>query len=107
MITGEDISLKSPDTSESQESPKEEATNSALEETVKLLEERMTMYKTAEKKATDEENVSKARRFGRGIKSLKELLSSAKSGKQIDIASIPPVLPPSATSTVTENPTGN
>ncbi|XP_051173454.1 coiled-coil and C2 domain-containing protein 1-like isoform X2 [Leptopilina boulardi] len=100
LITGEEISPESPEEPPGEEK-EEEATNASSEETVKLLEERLSMYKTAEEKAT---NTSKARRYGRGVKTLNEMLSRAKAGKQIDTDDIPPILPSSAISTVAEQP---
>ncbi|KAL7292135.1 hypothetical protein TKK_0014210 [Trichogramma kaykai] len=65
-------------------------------ETMKLLEERLSMYKTAESKAESENQSSKARRFNRGVKTLESLLKNSKLGHDIDTSEIPPVLPPSA-----------
>lgn len=55
------------------------------------------MYKTAERKAKSENESGKARRFGRGVKTLEHLLATSKTGEEIDQSEIPPELPPSAT----------
>lgn len=107
MITGEELSPELLDPADSEEPSEEKLNETASEEIVKLLEERLSMYKTAEEKATNENNTSKARRFGRGVKILKEMLSSANSGKQIIADDIPPILSSSAISSATEKPAGN
>ncbi|KAK0181435.1 hypothetical protein PV327_003723 [Microctonus hyperodae] len=61
-------------------------------ETIKLLEERLVMYNTAVEKANNANESSKARRYGRGIKTLEKMLNDAKSGKNVDTANIPPAL---------------
>nr|XP_031838756.1 coiled-coil and C2 domain-containing protein 1-like isoform X2 [Nomia melanderi] len=73
-----------------------------VESVIKLLEERLTLYQTAERKAKKENELGRARRYTRGIKTLKELLTDAQSGKPIDEADIPPQLPPSAVAESTE-----
>ncbi|XP_043468107.1 coiled-coil and C2 domain-containing protein 1-like isoform X2 [Leptopilina heterotoma] len=104
MITGEEMSPELSDPTDSEEPSEEKVSEPVSEEIVKLLEERLSMYKTAEEKATNENNTSKARRFGRGIKTLKDMLSRSNSGKQIITDDIPPVLPSSAISSATEKP---
>ncbi|XP_033211993.1 coiled-coil and C2 domain-containing protein 1-like isoform X2 [Belonocnema kinseyi] len=104
MLTGEEIPAESPEIEVPPEAPVEATSDAGMDNTVKLLEERLKMYIAAEGKAKSENSTSKVRRYGRGVKTLKEMLTSAKSGRQIDTADIPPVLPPSATSTVTEKP---
>ncbi|XP_054004880.1 coiled-coil and C2 domain-containing protein 1-like isoform X1 [Hylaeus anthracinus] len=64
---------------------------------VKLLHERIRLYQIAEKKAKEENEPARARRFNRGIKTLTKLLNNVSSGKNINEADIPPQLPSSAT----------
>lgn len=64
---------------------------------IKLMEERLTIYQNAESKAKQENELGRARRYNRGIKTLQELLHNARAGKNIDESEIPPALPPSAT----------
>lgn len=59
---------------------------------VKLLEERLKMYETAEKNAKDSGESNRARRFGRGIKTIKDLIKQAKAGRAINNDDIPPVV---------------
>ncbi|XP_012273795.1 coiled-coil and C2 domain-containing protein 1-like isoform X2 [Orussus abietinus] len=67
------------------------------QEMVKLIQERLNSYKFAEKKAKAENETGRARRFGRGVKTLESLLADAHSGKTVDSGDLPPPLPPSAT----------
>lgn len=69
-----------------------------LSEIIKMLEERLSMYKLAETIAKSKNDFSKARRYNRGFKTLEQLLNSCRQGKKIDQSEIPPVLPASATS---------
>lgn len=69
---------------------------------IQLLEERLRFYQMAEKKAKEENEPGRARRFSRGIKTLKELLHDARAGKTITEADIPPQLPQSAISELTK-----
>lgn len=85
------------DTSPSEE---DKAANPNLEETIKLLEERLALYKIAEARAKDANETTKVRRYGRGVKTLQGLLHSAKTGKNVDNTEIPPELPKSATQTI-------
>lgn len=71
-------------------------TNDAVNDTTKLLEERLSMYKKAEQRAKSDNDSSRARRYNRGVKTLEQLLSSCRSGNEINPSDIPPVLPPSA-----------
>lgn len=104
MITGEETSESvSPDkegnlVAESTEQPETQNDN---ENIVKLLRERLQLYEIAEKKAKETNELSRARRFNRGIKTLKELLSNAQAGKFINESDIPPELPPHATAETT------
>uniref|UniRef100_H2Z483 DM14 domain-containing protein n=1 Tax=Ciona savignyi TaxID=51511 RepID=H2Z483_CIOSA len=67
------------------------------------LKSRKTMYETAIKNAQSKGESAKVRRLQRGIKTIDTLLRSAKLGKSINEADIPPVVatgqPPSQTST--------
>ncbi|XP_063982910.1 coiled-coil and C2 domain-containing protein 1-like isoform X3 [Diachasmimorpha longicaudata] len=76
--------------------PYEKASPTVETETTSLLEKRLEMYKVAEAKAKSLNETSKARRYGRGIKTLQGLLRSAQGGGAIDESEIPPELPPSA-----------
>ncbi|XP_076249320.1 lethal (2) giant discs 1 isoform X2 [Calliopsis andreniformis] len=104
MITGNESSEKGspveeedPGT-ESVENPEPEGGNLPMESIINLIEERLKLYQIAEKKAKQENESSRARRFNRGIRTLKQLLHDAQTGKTINEADIPPELPPSATS---------
>ncbi|XP_071449417.1 coiled-coil and C2 domain-containing protein 1-like [Hetaerina americana] len=55
-----------------------------------LLKERLEMYEKAEANAKVAGETSRARRFSRGIKTLKEQLSHAIAGKVVNEADIPP-----------------
>lgn len=57
---------------------------------VKLLEDRLKMYETAENNAKTAGESGRARRFNRGIKTLKDLLKQANAGKLINDEDIPP-----------------
>ncbi|KAK1128344.1 hypothetical protein K0M31_002808 [Melipona bicolor] len=104
MITGEETSESmSPDkeenlVAESTEQPEMQNDN---ENIVELLRERLRLYEIAEEKAKQTNELSRARRFNRGIKTLKELLSDAQAGKSINESDIPPELPPHATAETT------
>ncbi|XP_054004051.1 coiled-coil and C2 domain-containing protein 1-like isoform X2 [Hylaeus anthracinus] len=108
MITGDESpETVSPEeeenvTSENIEPSKPEEGNTSMEKMIQLLQERLRLYQIAEKKAKQENESGRARRFNRGIKTLKGLLHDAHSGKVINEADIPPQLPPSATTESTE-----
>ena len=55
-----------------------------------LLQSRIAMYRLAESNAKASGDVSKARRFGRGLKTLEGLLKQAKSGNAVNVDDIPP-----------------
>lgn len=55
-----------------------------------LLKERITMYQQAEANAKAANDTSKARRIGRGLKTLEGLLKQAKTGRPINMDDIPP-----------------
>uniref|UniRef100_A0A2A4JVH4 C2 domain-containing protein n=1 Tax=Heliothis virescens TaxID=7102 RepID=A0A2A4JVH4_HELVI len=58
--------------------------------TISMLQDRITNYTVAEKNAKANGESSRARRFGRGLKTLQDLLKQAKSGKPIKNDDIPP-----------------
>ncbi|KAH9628966.1 hypothetical protein HF086_001876 [Spodoptera exigua] len=58
--------------------------------TISLLQDRITNYTVAEKNAKSNGESSRARRFGRGLKTLQDLLKQAKAGKPIKNEDIPP-----------------
>ncbi|CAH1645163.1 unnamed protein product [Spodoptera littoralis] len=58
--------------------------------TISLLQDRITNYTVAEKNAKSNGESSRARRFGRGLKTLQDLLKQAKAGKEIKNEDIPP-----------------
>ncbi|XP_057379948.1 coiled-coil and C2 domain-containing protein 1-like [Daphnia carinata] len=62
------------------------------EEIIKLLNERIEMYKVAESNASKMGDTTKARRFNRGVKSLNDMLKQTLSGKVISMEDIPPPL---------------
>ncbi|XP_011311518.1 coiled-coil and C2 domain-containing protein 1-like isoform X2 [Fopius arisanus] len=74
----------------------EKISPTAETETTSLLEQRLQMYKSAEAKAKSQNDTSKARRYGRGVKTLQGLLRTALAGGAVDESDIPPALPPSA-----------
>ncbi|XP_049816691.1 coiled-coil and C2 domain-containing protein 1-like isoform X1 [Schistocerca nitens] len=57
---------------------------------VTTLEERLKMYQEAEKNAKSAGESSRARRFGRGIKTLNDMLKQAKAGRVVNEEDIPP-----------------
>jgi len=80
-----------------QESTDTKEENNSMQELIKLLQERLNSYEIAEEMAKRKNETGKARRYNRGIKMLKEMLVSVQSGRSINEADIPPVLPSSAT----------
>lgn len=58
--------------------------------TISMLQDRITNYTVAEKNAKVNGESSRARRFGRGLKTLQDLLKQAKAGKPIKNDDIPP-----------------
>lgn len=98
-VTSEEEQTQS-DKSEPSAEAKEEDNSS--QELVKLLRERLTMYETAEQKARRENESGRARRYNRGVKTLKEMLVSAQAGRPVAEADIPPILPQSAVVESTE-----
>ncbi|XP_061708128.1 coiled-coil and C2 domain-containing protein 1-like isoform X2 [Cydia pomonella] len=63
---------------------------SADSSTISLLQDRITNYTVAEKNAKAAGESSRARRFGRGLKTLNDLLKQAKAGATIANDDIPP-----------------
>ncbi|CAK1603535.1 unnamed protein product [Parnassius mnemosyne] len=57
---------------------------------ISLLQDRISNYTLAEKSAKQSGESSRARRFGRGLKTLNDLLKQAKAGKPIKEEDIPP-----------------
>ncbi|XP_013133714.1 PREDICTED: coiled-coil and C2 domain-containing protein 1-like isoform X2 [Papilio polytes] len=57
---------------------------------ISVLQDRITNYSAAEKHAKDSGESSRARRFGRGLKTLNDLLKQAKAGRPIKNEDIPP-----------------
>lgn len=57
---------------------------------IDLIKSRIEMYSLAEANAKETGDSSRARRFNRGLKTLKDLLKQAEKGKAIDPAEIPP-----------------
>lgn len=55
-----------------------------------ILNARLKMYEEAEKNAKASGETSRARRFGRGLKTIKELIKQENSGKSINPDDIPP-----------------
>lgn len=113
MITGDESDEKiSPEEEENSvventEQSKSQQNDTPMQNTITLLQERLKLYQIAEKKAKQENELGKARRFNRGIKTLKELLHNAQAGKVINEDDIPPQLPPSATAESTETASEN
>ncbi|XP_018359619.1 PREDICTED: coiled-coil and C2 domain-containing protein 1-like isoform X5 [Trachymyrmex cornetzi] len=71
--------------------------DNSIPKLIELLQERLKTYEIAEEKAKRNDETSRARRYNRGIKTLKEMLVSVQSGESVNEADIPPALPPSAT----------
>lgn len=107
MITGDKPASPEPPVNAEvqQASPKKEDNNNDMDELIKSLQERLTTYKEAERRAQVKNESSRVRRFGRGIKTLEGLLTDVQSGKTVDSADIPPPLPHSAIADVTEDST--
>jgi len=109
MLTGDENAMEKAEMTEVLEEKQEESNdfksneeNDSMQKLVKLLQERLTIYEIAEQKAKRENESGRARRFNRGVRTLKEMLTSAQSGRGVDEADIPPPLPSSATTESTE-----
>lgn len=101
MLTGDEIITEEtevPEIVEEQAEPNEPTAeeNNSMHEMIKLLQERLTIYEKAEQKARNENESGRVKRYSRGVKTLKEMLVSAQSGRNINEADIPPLLPHSA-----------
>ncbi|KAK9870551.1 hypothetical protein WA026_008111 [Henosepilachna vigintioctopunctata] len=57
---------------------------------LQLLEQRLQMYEKAEEYSKENGETSKARRYGRGKNTIKDLIKQAKAGKAINDDDIPP-----------------
>lgn len=104
MLTGNETMAEMPELMEAEqaehdehESTETKEENNSMQELIKLLQERLKIYEIAEEKAKRNDETSKVRRYNRGIKTLKEMLVSVQSGRNINEADIPPALPSSAT----------
>lgn len=86
MIAGDDDA----DEDKSQETPSEPSPSTTVDDITKILNDRLKMYVEAEKNAKTAGETSRARRFGRGIKTLNSLIKEANAGKTVNEADIPP-----------------
>lgn len=77
--------------------PESKEENNSKQELIKELQEKLTIYEMAEQKAKRNNESAKARRYNRGVRTLKEMIASAQSGRDVNEADIPPALPLSAT----------
>ena len=118
MLTGNEIVAEKADIPESMkegteydehETKKEtkEEDNSTSNKLIELLQERLKIYEIAEQKAKRNDETSRARRYNRGIKTLKEMLVSVQSGESVNEADIPAALPSSAITESTVQNIGN
>ncbi|XP_065164524.1 coiled-coil and C2 domain-containing protein 1-like isoform X2 [Atheta coriaria] len=82
------------DAGEVEASPQESPTKStpATVDVGKLLDERMKMYELAEKNAKEAGETSRARRFNRGLKTIKDLIKQNNAGRAINDEDIPPAV---------------
>ncbi|XP_011861691.1 PREDICTED: coiled-coil and C2 domain-containing protein 1-like isoform X2 [Vollenhovia emeryi] len=86
-----------------EESAEAKEENNSTQELINLLQERLNIYEIAEEKAKGKAETGRARRYNRGVKTLKEMLVSIKAGGSINEADIPPALPSSATTEHVKN----
>ncbi|KAM3962717.1 LOW QUALITY PROTEIN: lethal (2) giant discs 1 [Aphomia sociella] len=86
----EDDEAPAPPPRASRPAPPPPGSVSGQSSTVSLLQERISNYSLAEKTAKQNGESSRARRFGRGLKTLNDLLKQAKAGKPIKDEDIPP-----------------
>ncbi|XP_059061811.1 coiled-coil and C2 domain-containing protein 1-like isoform X2 [Achroia grisella] len=89
-LSVEDDEAPAPPPRTSRPAPAPPGTVTGQNSTVSLLQERISNYVLAEKTAKEKGESSKARRFGRGLKTLNDLLKQAKAGKPIKDEDIPP-----------------
>ncbi|GCB66270.1 hypothetical protein scyTo_0014975 [Scyliorhinus torazame] len=71
-----------------------------------ILEDRLQMYRVAISNSKETGETSKMRRYERGLKTLQTLLASAKKGKKIEEAEIPPPVATGKSSATTLQPDG-
>ncbi|XP_067625115.1 coiled-coil and C2 domain-containing protein 1-like isoform X2 [Eurosta solidaginis] len=76
-------------------------------DTMGIIEQRIAMYKMAESSAKEAGESAKARRFGRGLKTLLDLQKQANAGKSINFDDIPPEISVKPKSQQDENVTSN
>ncbi|XP_055691427.1 coiled-coil and C2 domain-containing protein 1-like isoform X2 [Lutzomyia longipalpis] len=86
-ITGEEIPAASAIPEPQQEIFLPTSTEMNVQE---IIKQRLEMYTIAERNAKEAGDSGKARRFARGLKTLKELQKAASSGKNIPMEDIPP-----------------
>lgn len=94
-IAGDEIEEESvQEESAANNQPEEEAPQMFLPtstvNTLDIIKARIEMYKLAETQAKAAGEAGKARRFGRGLKTLTDLLKQASAGKSINVDDIPP-----------------
>ncbi|CAL8100917.1 unnamed protein product [Orchesella dallaii] len=77
---------------EDDEQPPPAAPTMTKEQLIKLLQERLDLYEKAKAAADTVNDSAKSRRFTRGVKTLKEMLSKVKNGRVIDESDIPPAV---------------
>ncbi|KAL0274784.1 UNVERIFIED_CONTAM: hypothetical protein PYX00_002826 [Menopon gallinae] len=96
-LLGELMGLTEADDEEEEEEEDEEESEEKEPEkkevtVTSMLQERLAMYKAAEAKAKENNESSRARRFGRGIKTLQQLIKKAEAGQPVLPSEIPPVI---------------
>ncbi|XP_065079358.1 coiled-coil and C2 domain-containing protein 1-like [Ochlerotatus camptorhynchus] len=86
-IAGGDVAEDEPDVDRASPPKRAASSSSGVKD---LIKSRIEMYTTAEDNAKKTGDASKARRFNRGLKTLKDLLKQAEAGKAVDPSDIPP-----------------
>ncbi|XP_020807012.1 coiled-coil and C2 domain-containing protein 1-like isoform X1 [Drosophila serrata] len=100
-LLGELNGIEGVDVEEDNEQPAEEPAAASEEpvqtflptttvDTLSIIKQRLEMYKVAEANAKAAGDSGKARRFGRGLKTLQDLHKQAAAGKSINVDDIPP-----------------
>lgn len=89
-ITGADDNVQLLPTETPPKTPSPPASTSAEPSIVDLLTGRLELYRVAEANAKAAGDAGKARRIGRGLKTLADLLRQAKAGRAINADDIPP-----------------
>ncbi|XP_055705411.1 coiled-coil and C2 domain-containing protein 1-like isoform X2 [Phlebotomus papatasi] len=84
-LTGDSFVPEAPEPTEEVFEPTSSSVN-----VQEIIKQRIEMYTIAEKNAKDAGESGKARRFARGLKTLKDLQKSANAGKTIPMEDIPP-----------------